>query len=363
MKKSLLLLIIFSFAFMLFADDAHVECYGGGAGTVNSDRQYYQLVQDEDIAMTAEHVLITMYEDYYTVDARFWLKNEGEAKTIEIGFPENIWEWHNGRHYLEDFETFVDDEKVQVKRFENPDNDRIELFWYVKQVHFEKNQTRQTRVKYKCPYGVTASGLYFGIDGFFDYIYGTGKSWKGPIGKITVDIKNLATSKYIMQVCFLQKEYGSLDSYGHSDYQPLPEDSFTFKWIAPDTFRLEAENVEPEAAEESVAITIHSFDYEGTGWLTAEGFEGKTAVNARSDFTKAFLRYNLCFFTEKQLRLARNDFYALYGRNFKDKELKSFYESIAGYKVNKNYSDDLLSAEEKEIVNNIIDIENERKIK
>ena len=159
----------FLFQKKIFADDAHVECYGGGAGTVNSDRQYYVIAQDEDIAMTAEHVLITMYEDYYTVDAKFW--------------------------------------------------------------------------------------------------------------------------------------------------------------------------------------------------LTAEGFEGKTAVNARSDFTKAFLNYDLCFMTEKQLRLARNDFYALHGRSFKDKELKRFYESIVGFKVNKDYSDDLLSAEEKEIVSKVLEIEKNRKRK
>ena len=71
MKRKLLLLAAFYSISALFADDAHVECYGGGAGTVNSDRQYFVIGQDEDIAMTAEHVLITMYEDYYTVDAKF----------------------------------------------------------------------------------------------------------------------------------------------------------------------------------------------------------------------------------------------------------------------------------------------------
>ena len=161
----------------------------------------------------------------------------------------------------------------------------------------------------------------------------------------------------------MQKEYGGWYSYGENEYKAFPEDSFSFKWISNDTFRLEAENIEPEYAGEGVNITIHSFDYKDAGWLTAEGFEGKTAVNARSDFTKAFLNYDLCFMTEKQLRLARNDFYALHGRSFKDKELKRFYESIVGFKVNKDYSDDLLSAEEKEIVSKVLEIEKNRKRK
>ena len=65
--------------------------------------------------------------------------------------------------------------------------------------------------------------------------------------------------------------------------------------------------------------------------------------------------------TESQLRLARNDFYALHGRKFSDRNLRSFYESINGYKVSKDYSDDLLSEEEKQIINRIIEIESGRK--
>ncbi len=359
-KISIVLFISFFHLLNVYADDAFIRCFGGGVGNVRSTEQYYELGQEKDIVMTSEHVLITMYDDYYTVDAKFWFKNEGNEKTISIGFPENNLERFDKREEFEDFTTYVDNKKVDVKKYENPENSLSKLFWHVKQVYFGKGQVRQTRVKYKCNYGIIASGLYFGIDGFLYYVYGTGKSWKGSIGKITVDVRNLTTTKYIMNIRFLNKEYGSISSYGVYDYKPFPAGAYTFNWISSDTFRLEAENVEPEDSEESIDITIHSFDYIGD-WSGT--FEGQTAINARCNFTKAFMKYELCYMTDKQLRLARNDFYALYGREFKDKEIKDFYESIPGYKLNKNYSDNLLSEEETKLIERIIAIENKRKNK
>lgn len=362
MKKIISIITFITFFYLLnvYADDAFIRCYGGGVGNVKSTDQFYELGQEDDIVMTSEHVFITMYDEYYTVDAKFWFKNEGNEKTISIGFPENNCVRFGKREEFEDFKTYVDDKKVEVKKYLNPENDMFELSWHVKQVHFDKGQVLQTRVQYKCHYGTSASGLYFGNDGFFSYVYGTGKSWKGSIGKITVDIKNLTTTKYIMNIGFLGKEYGSIDSYGVYDYKPFPTGAYTFNWISPDTFRLEAENVEPEYSEECIDITIHSFDYI-RNWSNT--FEGETAINARCNFTKAFMKYELCYMTEKQLRLARNDFYALHGREFKNKAIKDFYESILGYKIDKNYSDDLLSEEETKLIERIIEIENVRKNK
>ena len=88
-KISIVLFISFFHLLNVYADDAFIRCFGGGAGNVRSTEQYYELGQEKDIVMTSEHVLITMYDEYYTVDAKFWFKNEGNEKTISIGFPEN----------------------------------------------------------------------------------------------------------------------------------------------------------------------------------------------------------------------------------------------------------------------------------
>ena len=355
MKKLLLLLAVFSLVPSLFADDTRVYHIGGSAGSLAGGDNAYRLGQDDDIAMTAENVIITMYDDRYSVDATFWLKNEGKEKTISVGFPEHISE-------LWDFCSYVNGKKVETAKYADKDAEYTSDWaenWYVKQVHFLENQTTTTRVTYTCKYGVTSTGLYFGIDGSLDYIYGTGRTWKSSIGKITFDVRNLSGIVYVMGYRFLNKKYGSY-SIDASGFNQVADNKVSFKWISPDTFRIEAENVEPESAAELLEIYLHRFSYQNVEDFMKR-YPGKNPINARCDFTRAFLKYDLRFMTENQLRLARNDFYALYGRGFQSKEIRDFYESINGYKVSKDYSDDLLSEEEKQIINRIIEIENGRK--
>ena len=353
MKKLLLLIAVFSMS-LLFADDARVFKIGGSVGKLADSEELYQLGQDDDIVMTAEHVLITMYDDYYTVDARFWLKNEGKEKTVSIGFPEHAGE-------LEDFCSYVNGKKVDIAKYadSNAEGLDLEANWYVKQVRFLESQTNITQITYSSRYGIVNSGLYFGIDGELPYVYGTGKSWKDSIGKITVDVKNLSNRRYVMGYRFLNKKYGTYSSDG-SSFKKNSDDTVSFRWISPDTFRIEAKNIEPKTSDEYLYVYLHSFEYQDTaGFLSY--YTDQNPINARCKFTSDFIKHDLSFMTESQLRLARNDFYALHGRKFSDRNLRSFYESINGYKVSKDYSDDLLSEEEKQIINRIIEIESGRK--
>ncbi len=355
MKKIVLLLLIsLSSVMSVAADDARVFRIGGSVGKLADGEEFYQLGQDEDIVMTAEHVLITMYDDYYTVAAKFWLKNEGKEKTVPIGFPEHLGE-------LLDFCSYVNGKKVDIAKYSDNSEDLLDYdaSWYVKQVHFSDGQTNITQITYRSIYGIVNTGFYFGMDGSLPYVYGTGKSWKGSIGKITIDVKNLSNKRYVMGYNFLRKRYGTHDCDG-VDFKNVSDDTVSFKWISPDTFRIEAENIEPESDGDNINFNLHNFKYTNIeGYL--ESYPGENPINARVEFTKGFLKSNLCFMTEPQLRLARNDFYALYGRKFQNKEIKAFYESIEGYKVNPNYSDELIPTEEKQIINRIIEIEKERK--
>lgn len=362
----------------VFADDAFVKCYRGGAGTVRQHTYKakiaspdgkdikYELSESTDISMDSEHVAITLYDDYYTIDAKFYLTNNGDEQTVEIGFPENINTGH-GTFPLSSFETFVDGRKTKAQRFNSIDSGFYDSFWYVKKVHFAKEQTVETRVKYKCDYGGTSWNLYFGYSEFLTYVYGTGKSWKGAIGKITVDVTNKTFRKHIMEIEFLGESVGNERSYISNpdiDYfKPLKEDAFSFKWISPDTFRLEAENVEPQDENESISLLFQNFctTEESEGWNSSSSTPKRTLIEARKDFTKLYIQGDLCFMTEKQLRFARNDFYASHGRKFNDKELRDFYEKIYGYEINQNYIDSLLSNEDKKIIEKIVTIENERK--
>lgn len=337
-----------------FSDDARIKTVGGGAGIVSEKDAHFEIAQDEDIEMVKGLVRITMYDDSYTVDAQFWFKNHGDEKTIYMGFP-----GAQGFGPELNFTSFINGKQVEIKKYKDvhyEDYDYAAPEWYVKTVHFDEYGSLISQVKYRGHYGTINTGmLYCGIDGWLPYIYGTGKSWKGPIGKITVDVKNLSLKTYVMEVDFLHKKFGA----SWDKFQPLPKDSFNFRWISDDTFRIEADNVEPSSAEEAFELQLHHFDYQNIeGWLRSN--PGKNPIYARVDFTKWNIDSDLCFYTKNQLRFARNDFYALHGRSFASKDVRAFYKSIKGYAENPNYADELLSDEEKLIIEKIVQIEKER---
>ncbi len=180
------------------------------------------------IRMDSEYVEITLYGNYFTVDATFWLYNTGPTKTAKVGFPHKggytgvtnidsqwIEEFNADISYaVSDFSTRVNDSQVPFKTFQKLDRKlRVDeklilntpkeivrwwqkkgksrnkeemsgicsdkwLQWYVKSVHFPANTTVKTSVAYKSFYSnynnnddtVAMGGTY---------IFGSGKSWKG----------------------------------------------------------------------------------------------------------------------------------------------------------------------------------------
>ena len=354
MKKVILFFtMIFVAGVSAFSDDARIRTVGGGAGIVSEKDEHFEITEDKDIAMVKELVSITLYDDYYTVDAKFWFKNYGSEKEIYMGFPTT-----KVFGPEQEFTSFINGKQVEIKKYKDvhyEDYDYAAPEWYVKTVHFDEYGSLVSQVKYSGRYGIINTGLYFGIDGWLPYIYGTGKSWKGPIGKITVDVKNLSLKTYIKEVDFLHKKFGT----NWDKFQPLPKDSFNFRWISDDTFRIEADNVEPASAKEAFELQLHHFNYTNIeGQLKSN--PGENPIYARVDFTKWNIDSDLCFYTKNQLRFARNDFYALHGRSFASKDVKDFYESIEGYTKNPAYSDSLLSDEENKLVQKIVQIEKRR---
>ncbi len=197
------------------------------------------------IRMDSEYVEITLYGNYFTVDATFWLYNTGPTKTAKVGFPHKggytglsnidancftVTETEtNGAVY--DISTTVNDSLVPFRTFQKLDrkvlvdkntvlstpkefnrwwkkkgkymSDGDRMFtcsdrwqqWYVKTVVFSMKNTTKTSVIYKSRYNYDDSNLelpdsyiYRGfnpdnpvIGG--TYIFGSGKSWKGNIQK------------------------------------------------------------------------------------------------------------------------------------------------------------------------------------
>ncbi|MBK9248177.1 MAG: hypothetical protein IPM69_08725 [Ignavibacteria bacterium] len=214
------------------ANDGFVDVIHGGVTLKNGNNATVQ--------MDSEYVEIRLDKKYYTVTATFWLRNSGNARTIQIGFPHtfqnhrlesldsSIFENSSNRMpedsmFILNFNTFINDSLVAYKPFReyrtnmelrNSDNDEVItlkspkhasrwwqrngkglseqqrssfyvnfkedwLYWFVKKVNFQEDQTIKTAVEFKSKY---IDPFYIGIDQG-TYIFGSGKSWKGNILK------------------------------------------------------------------------------------------------------------------------------------------------------------------------------------
>ena len=184
------------FALPALANDSAIDVYGGSAKMRNPG--------NTEVAMLSETVIITLGQKNYNVDATFEFFNYGKTETINVGFPQT---GYNGKKdaTLYNFQTWINGKRVEVKCLptlvvfhgeEYPEeklpitNEDTWLLhkvrWLVKQVPFPGNQKTITRVNYNAPYGESWQLLNYR---FLEYVYGTGKPWKGNIGKATFIIK------------------------------------------------------------------------------------------------------------------------------------------------------------------------------
>jgi hypothetical protein len=171
-----------------FADDGAYSEAGGGADS--------PMKPNSSIRMVRERVDIRLGQKGAVVKCVFEFKNEGEACSVQMGFPESQWASGEGGIYggLEHFVSFIDGQKAEVKhRFPSEkhsyDNgqDRDYTSWYVKNVDFAKGQTRIVEDDYFSRYGQSSSSGALEAEAF-TYVLVTGATWKGTIGEIEINI-------------------------------------------------------------------------------------------------------------------------------------------------------------------------------
>lgn len=359
MKKTNLIALALAFLSLApaFADDTMIKVYGGGFGTVKEvepkdGMAFARMEQNDDIRMESEHVIITLKDESYEVDANFVFRNYGEETTVLIGFPIM-------KHKLDDFETYVDGKKVPCKTYGNYDTlGTIEKgTWEAKEVSFGKNQTRRTRVTYSCDYGYVNGGLVSGHDTCALYIYGTGKAWKGTIGKITIDVRIKSLNQFLYYIDFL----------GESTYGDTLPKSYSAFFINADTLRLEAEDIEPGYMDDCVDFYLHTFLKEKKfidnmkEYYRREGFGNYTLISAMAHWivytSNVNKKYGGLFYSKEQLRFFRNTIYASHGYSFKSKDLQRQFQDIDGYSPVQGVSDNDLTEDEKATVKRIVELE------
>src|SRR4030042_3287578 len=332
------LLILCLFAILIpktaFTDDSWVDVYGGAAQMRDGE--------STDIRMISETVRIYLEHNSYTVDASFEFFNDGKTATLNVGFPQLV---HiNDNESLHDFQTWVNGQRVEIREMpgmvlvgdteypadkltdEQEAESRIAnqvTKWLIKTVTFPANSKTITRVRYTAPYGAYAgppSGR------FVTYRFGTGRNWKGPIGKAEFIVKSL--SAFIVG--------GDPANYSQEEER---------KWF---------QSVQLGTNERKHTLTDFE-PYEGDEFVI---WVGETKSSWEETFNGGFCS-DWPFSVERvsnqmmgelsphQLRIFRNAFYARHGKIFKSKDLNEFFKKYECYQPDPNFDESRLNEIEK----------------
>lgn len=328
MKKLLLILLTFM-THLVFANDTYFYMAGGNLLPTKEN--------DISVEMKDETILLNLQENYYEVTVDFKFYNSGETLELEVGFPffsegiggnGKIWDykcWTNGS------ETAYIKTPLE-KKWSTPNG--LE-YANVRKIKFPKNAYTTTRVQYKSEYGRIAPSSQTA-----NYLYGTGLSWKGKIGKINLIIDNNILYSILYNVYMENRE--SIIK--------------TFEKTKDNRYETTLFNIEPEKYE---AV----FEIELTDVL---GDDGPKGFPAYFNFNKYIVDKD-CFiwYSKEQLRLVRNAIYALHGYSFKSKDLQEYFNKVGRnwnppYKENPNFSESDFSEIERTNINNLLEEEKRR---
>jgi hypothetical protein len=312
---------------LLSANDSYVEGAGGS----------YTMAEDgsTEIRMESELVRLTLEEKYYKADITFLFKNYGGDMTVKIGFPEYRYGTQKETD-ITSFKTDVDGKNMGV--ITAPDSEQYVLKkWFIKEVHFTAGEEKVSHVSYEAQYG--RHGSYSAVE----YLYGTGRPWKGTIGSMTYEIvNNIGEKCWIYDCYFDNRGYNTADNT-YDDVIPINIQrssdsvvSVTASDVEPghdDRFCIEFSTFVPAYDEifESVNPSTNHWNYEG----------------------KLIPERQLALLSSHQLRIMRNFIYALYGRTFRDKDLQQYFSTESWYKPDPGFSEDKITGTDRENIGRI----------
>ncbi|MFA5779759.1 MAG: YARHG domain-containing protein [Elusimicrobiota bacterium] len=317
----------------LFADDTYVEIAGGAAKIMD---------EHNSISMVSEYVIMDITKsEYYTVDASFEFYNNGVDTETVVGFPQVEWVMNNDDLKDEEFsnfvsfKTFINESEAKTVVIPNSEKKTDVKKWIIKTVKFPSQKVTKTRVIYKAPYGDVSGRTILAL-----YLYGTGGSWYGSIGKVIFDLRfsndtwiQIENSNYLYPFMSLwwKKRSG----------QEIPMVIFKRR---KNEMIWELKDIEPQPND------YFKISLGGHGRHIPWGYSFDWDKNKLDEPCLELL-------SMWQLKIFRNEFYARHGRIFKDKKLQEYFESQDWYKPNPNFSEKMLNKTELENIKKIKDYE------
>jgi hypothetical protein len=310
--------------------------------------------ESTNIIMQEETINITLFRNYYEVDVTFNFFNTGEDEEVLLGFPvksiyqpiSNNAEWA----VLDDFRSYINGNLITEYIMKEETNftfeDRQDKYdyvtnikWYLRKILFPGHTNTISRVTYNAPYG------HGGFIQNAGYIFGTGYNWKGPIGKMILNII-----------------HGDDMILDHFSIGSIKKDEIInyFTWEGDGRFKFELNNIEPIITDdinlyvrkcEMLDATVNEFGHYWESWIWDE-----------------YLLYNniseLMLYTRNQLRLFINFFYAIHGYNFKNISYKNFFQNLRWLKngndkyiINDNFSENDFNEIERKNIDYLLKLE------
>jgi formylglycine-generating enzyme required for sulfatase activity len=288
--------------------------------------------------MREEEIVITLHKNYYEIDVSFKFYNDGPDEKILIGFPvvldgvfsdENIEEAQSAflRSYVNGKLLSPDQYTIKDERKERGGGYVTYTRWFLREADFKGKSYTESRVVYKTPYGNRRAA---------GYTYGTGRTWKGPIGKMTIIVDH--TDDVIFGGIVMMDSFDDYDS--KRALNNPSRGKFLFSWEANGRYKYVLENVNPKTKSDEIDIYTSCFhsglygEYDGQ-FECAEYSMFRCPLDyvdkyrATSWHWDATLLYkdstDIMLFTKNQIRLFINFFFAAHGYDFKNKLYKDYF--------------------------------------
>ena len=156
-------------------------------------------------------------------------------------------------------------------------------------------------------------------------------SWKGYMPGLSPEndyLRLVRDFAYRVQFCIIQQKRGILLKKYSRDESYIERLEYNFYYWSPSEQRFILDETVTQEQLENVYCPDDYFAYNG---LKFSKLDSKLTAEDLQDLDKA------------QLRLMRNAVYARHGRTFKSVDLQSLWNCYTWYKVNPNYSDELLT--------------------
>ena len=339
MKKIILLICFINLSFRLFPDDTFYYISGGNIVPAE--------MNSSNVEMIDEIINIQLFDDYYQVTVDFTFYNNGENENLLVGFP-YLLQREGGvtTTSIYDFKTWVNGELLEHKKnsIEISEQGIFEVIInqaFTKNVFFPSKQTTKTKVEYKAEYGQASPSYKLA-----SYYYGSGRTWYNSIGKMTINIiNNISKSdNWIYNIEMpISHNYRSATSIQIENY---------IKWIN-DNIQIQLEKIEPDENDTMVIWLGNPLWDIGPRIFLPERFHYRNRLLDKK---------TLSLLSGSQLRILRNAFYAFHGYNFKDNNLKLFFQNFSNswYVINENFNESMFSEIERSNIDSILEEERRR---